>query len=142
MRQNYLSDEELLDLIKDVEENSYIEAPKHLKSNVLSKIAADKKRTRTINIATYRLKMCVAMAASILLFCVLPYKMPSQYDRAVMQAEYRKEKFLEYSKKREEETKKKEEREENIQRLTEERDEFVEKITDSINLKKVIERIR
>lgn len=94
MNNEYLSDEELLKLISDVEQNSMISAPSYLKSDILSKIedteksmAAAKKKAKTIEFVTYRLKIVVAMAAAIGIFCVLPYKMPSQTDRIVKDRE-------------------------------------------------------
>ena len=94
MSNDYLSDEELLKLIADVEQSSMISAPGYLKSDILSKVEAiekssvtAKKKTKTIDFVTYRLKIAVAMAAAIGIFCVLPYKMPSQTDRIIKDRE-------------------------------------------------------
>lgn len=97
MKNEYLSDEELLKLIADVEENSLIQAPKRLKSYIFSKIEAKRNRAKMVSMTTYRLKVCVAMAAAIGIFCILPFEMPSSTDRVIKASEYREKKYTAYA---------------------------------------------
>lgn len=77
----YLTDAELESLINDVEMNYMLTAPSHIKGDILGKINRDKHRAKVINIATYRLKIAIACAASILLFCTYVMTMPTATER-------------------------------------------------------------
>lgn len=89
MNRDYLTDEELNSLIEDVENNSMLTAPNHLKSNIYSKIALKRKRAKATEILYYRFKVITISAAAILLFCILPGRAPSSLEKAAMQTKAR-----------------------------------------------------
>jgi len=89
MKNEYLTDEELLSLINDVESNGMLTSPKYLKSNIFSEISKQKKHSQLISITTYRVKICLAAAVAILIFCILPFKMPASSEKLLRNCEIR-----------------------------------------------------
>lgn len=119
---DYLTDEELMALIEDVEKNSMMSAPKIIKSDVYSEINRLNNRQKSVAIMTYRFKVISGVAAAILIFCVMPFKTTSSLQRAQYASMCRDEEYQSYIDRIEA----KEEREN-------EREQFVEKIIDKID---------
>lgn len=75
-RESSLSDpfteEELMRLIGQVEEQALIRAPGHLKNNVLSQIDAERRRVKRRALFSYRAKVLVGMAAALTVLFLVP----------------------------------------------------------------------
>lgn len=84
MKKNeYLSDDELFQLIAEVEENEMIQAPFYLKQEILHRVEEEskdrrKKKQKSANIQflTFSLKVAVATAASIAVLFLTPEQVP------------------------------------------------------------------
>jgi hypothetical protein len=68
---DYLSDEELMNLISDVEVNMQVQAPSNLTDNVVASIEAYE-RKKTVSFCQYCLRVGFAVAAAIALISIVP----------------------------------------------------------------------
>lgn len=68
----YLSDEELLELIDNVEGKEMLHAPGHLKGNIMAKIRHDRHSARQRQVFMYRAKVLTAMAAALAVLILMP----------------------------------------------------------------------
>lgn len=68
----YLSDEELMELIRQVESAEMLHAPTHLKENVLTQIRRERQVGRKRQIFVYRAKVLIAMAAALTVLILMP----------------------------------------------------------------------
>lgn len=66
------TDEELLRLIKQVEERELIHAPGHLKEDVFQRIDREWERERNRRLFSYRVKVLAGMAAALTVLLLLP----------------------------------------------------------------------
>lgn len=66
------SDEELVRMIREVEEQALIHAPAHLKENVFSQIDAERQRKKKRRLLSYRAKVLVGMAAALAVLFLVP----------------------------------------------------------------------
>ena len=66
------SDEELMKMIGEVENGEMLQAPVHLKNEVLTHIRTEKQRSRKRQVFTYRAQVLIAMAAAIFLLVLMP----------------------------------------------------------------------
>lgn len=66
------SDEELMKMIGEVENGEMLQAPVHLKNEVLMHIRTEKQRYRKRQVFTYRAQVLIAMAAAIFLLVLMP----------------------------------------------------------------------
>lgn len=115
---DYLTDEELMKLIDDVENDGMISAPVHLKENVISEIRRQRQHAKTVNLIAYRAKVVIGMAAAVGVFCIMPFKMPTPSERAIRTIEYREDRFQDMTERK---------------ASKEKRAEFVEKIIEKID---------
>lgn len=83
---NYLSDEELQNLIQSVEQEGTIHAPQYMKESILNQIqrqetvtAISNHRSSKIQLITYSMKVFVAAAAAIALIILIPVKDPGSF---------------------------------------------------------------
>lgn len=67
-----ITDEELLRLIKQVEERELIHAPGHLKEDVFQRIGRQRERERNRRLISYRVKVLAGMAAALTVLLLLP----------------------------------------------------------------------
>lgn len=67
-----LSDEQIAKLIAEVEAQEMLPAPRHLKANVLEKVARQKKAERERRLLSYRTQVLVTVAASLAVLILLP----------------------------------------------------------------------
>lgn len=84
---NYLSDEELQNLIQSVEQEGTIHAPQYMKESILNQIqrqetviAISNHRSSKIQLITYSMKVLVAAAAAIALIILIPVKDPGSFQ--------------------------------------------------------------
>lgn len=68
----YLSDEELMNLIGQVEAEEMLHAPIHLKRNVFAQIHSEKRGARKRQVFVYRAKVLTAMAAALAVLIFMP----------------------------------------------------------------------
>ena len=66
------SDEELMELIREIENGEMLQAPVHLKKDVLAHIRTEKQNSRKRQVFTYRAQVLIAMAAAIFLLVLMP----------------------------------------------------------------------
>lgn len=66
------SDEELLELIRQVETEEMLHAPIHLKNNVMEQIHMQRRAVKKRQIFTYRAQVLIAMAAALTLLILMP----------------------------------------------------------------------
>ena len=69
---DYLSEEELDRLIRQVESQEMLHAPIHLKDNVMAQIRSEKRSIKSRQIFVYRVKVLAAMAAALMLVILMP----------------------------------------------------------------------
>lgn len=69
---DYLSDEELYELIGHVEEKEMLHAPAHLKDNVMAQIRRKRRIAGKRQVFAYRAKVLVAMAAALAVLILMP----------------------------------------------------------------------
>lgn len=95
MKKNeYLSEDELLELIAHVEENEMIQAPFYLKQEILQRVEEEsldktknsQKKSANIQFLTFSLKVALATAASIAVLFLVPAEsessnMPTQIEQ-------------------------------------------------------------
>lgn len=67
-----LSDEQIAQMIAEVEAKEMLPAPRHLKANVLEKVARQKKAERERRLLSYRTQVLVTVAASLAVLILLP----------------------------------------------------------------------
>lgn len=67
-----LSEEALFALIEEVENGEMLQAPVHLKENVLAQIRKEQKAGRKRQLFTYRAKVLIAMAAALTVLLLMP----------------------------------------------------------------------
>lgn len=101
MNNEYLSDEELLKLIDEVEENAMLRAPAYLKQRILTEIqemdSADQmparqsiqkyKKNIRRQLLVYELKIAGLVAAAILLLFLIPVSVPKE-PPVIMEEDY------------------------------------------------------
>ncbi len=76
-----MSDEELMRLLEDVEENSLHKAPDYLKDMTISRAEQSmkkEKKTKAEQLFYYKVRVFAAMAASLLLLFAIPQREPVQ----------------------------------------------------------------
>ncbi|MBO5473011.1 MAG: hypothetical protein J6A08_04395 [Lachnospiraceae bacterium] len=67
-----LSNEELLELIKQVEAEEMVRAPVHLKANVMARIRTHRQAVKKRQLFTYRAQVLIAMAAALTVLILMP----------------------------------------------------------------------
>ena len=95
MKENgYLSDEELMQLIADVEEHEMIQAPFYLKHEILQRVRQESvvrsAHSAKIQFLTFSLKVALATAAAVAVLLLAPAQfreMPSVADKEQIQSE-------------------------------------------------------
>ena len=90
----YLSDEELMQLIADVEEHEMIQAPFYLKHEILQRVRQESvvrsAHSAKIQFLTFSLKVALATAAAVAVLLLAPAQfreMPSVADKEQIQSE-------------------------------------------------------
>ncbi|MCM1497205.1 MAG: hypothetical protein NC124_01940 [Clostridium sp.] len=82
MNDDYLSDEELLDFIDEIENNAMLKAPMYLKGQILQQIEGEKKKNIRQQLLVYKIKIIGAMAAAIILLFLLPVSVQGEPNTA------------------------------------------------------------
>lgn len=82
MNDDYLSDEELLDFIDEIENNAMLKAPMYLKGQILQEIEVEKKKNIRQQLLVYKIKIMGAMAAAIILLFLLPVSVQGEPNTA------------------------------------------------------------
>ena len=112
MNDDYISDEELLDLINEIEEGAMLKAPVYLKGQILQQIQKEEKLRHRENFArqpitehkknirkqllAYKIEVIGTMAAAIIMLFLLPVSLPGDSNTMSMESQEQSSGIFEY----------------------------------------------
>ena len=112
MNDDYISDEELLDLINEIEEGAMLKAPVYLKGQILQQIQKEEKLRHRENftrqpitehkknirkqLLAYKIEVIGTMAAAIIMLFLLPVSLPGDSNTMSMESQEQSSGIFEY----------------------------------------------
>ncbi|MDE6387688.1 MAG: hypothetical protein K2L82_07795 [Lachnospiraceae bacterium] len=82
-----LTDEALMELIRQVESEEMIHAPRHLKENIFDMLRRERRTAKKMQVFTYRVKVLAAMAAALTVLIFMPDDRAESVEKIPVQQE-------------------------------------------------------
>lgn len=82
-----MSDEALMELIRQVESEEMLHAPRQLKENIFTQLRKEKRAVKKRQVFTYRAKVLAAMAAALTVLIFMPNDRTESVQKAHVQQE-------------------------------------------------------